>query len=301
MFSFLQTNEMRSQQIAQLTEILVDACLNQTDEQNSLAKELDQLLSKNAMTNQQTFDFLSSPKSKPRKTQKKIPCKSDSRLRHNSVGTLQPPTPVSKAKVIKKAKKPTVPSSPKRRLSTTEEPQYYAETFSAPASPMTSNLGLNMGGLLTENLVNIPSTSSTTPKKLLEMVEEKKADKVSQLLKAIELSSDDFTVMVLCRILEGYVTVGSKPLRQRRLRQMVRLDAASHLFRSIKSNCHIPEPTPFKVIANDQLITTAIRLSGLLNDLCSRILEIERIFCTIALLRFTCRAMKSRKLGWRGF
>lgn len=51
-------SEARIKHIAQLTEVLVDACLNQTpaDEQNELARELDALLTNSAVSNTNTFE-----------------------------------------------------------------------------------------------------------------------------------------------------------------------------------------------------------------------------------------------------
>jgi hypothetical protein len=114
--------------------------------------------------------------------------------------------------------------------------------------------------------------------------------------------------MVLCRLIEGFVTVGSSTLKQRHLRQMGKLDAANYLLRTIRAHLSDANPTPFSVMATEILITTTvrvcakdtklllkIRLLGMLQLLAIRILEVDRIHCTLVLLRFTCRALKSRK------
>jgi hypothetical protein len=98
--------------------------------------------------------------------------------------------------------------------------------------------------------------------------------------------------MVLCRLLEGFSTVGSAPIRQRHLRQLARMDAANYLLRAIRDHLADVNPTPFVVMATELLITTTvracakdtklllkIRLIGLLQLLAVRILEVDRIHC----------------------
>lgn len=98
--------------------------------------------------------------------------------------------------------------------------------------------------------------------------------------------------MVLCRLLEGFVTVGSSTSKQRHLRQLARLDAANFLLRAIRSRLSDVNPTPFVVMTTEILIATTvracakdtklllkIRLIGLLQLLAVRILEVDRMHC----------------------
>lgn len=116
--------------------------------------------------------------------------------------------------------------------------------------------------------------------------------------------------MVLCRLLEGYVTVGSATVRQRHLRQLTRLDAANFLLRTIRAHLSDASPTPFVVMATEVLITTTvracakdtklllkIRLIGLLQLLAIRILEVDRIHCGF----FKFKKVGKKDRTWRPF
>jgi hypothetical protein len=106
--------------------------------------------------------------------------------------------------------------------------------------------------------------------------------------------------MVLCRLLEGFSTIGSTAVKQRHLRQLAKIDAANHLLRAIRTHLSDANPTPFVVMATEILITTTvracakdtklllkIRLIGLLQLLTVRILEVDRIHC-----KFFCKYSK---------
>lgn len=89
---------------------------------------------------------------------------------------------------------------------------------------------------------------------------------------------------------------------QRRLRRLVRLDAANHCLRAMKPIFQEQNPSPLQIMAIDALslalihvsakdrkITLKVRLAGLIPHLVKRIEEADRLWTTSTLLKLVCR------------
>lgn len=89
---------------------------------------------------------------------------------------------------------------------------------------------------------------------------------------------------------------------QRRLRRLVRLDAANYILRSMKPLFQENNPSPLQIMALDSLsltlinvsakdrkITLKIRLAGLIPYLTKRIEEADKLWTTSTILKLVCR------------
>ncbi|KAE9547372.1 hypothetical protein FO519_009416 [Halicephalobus sp. NKZ332] len=125
---------------------------------------------------------------------------------------------------------------------------------------------------------------------------------IQKLLLAIEFSKDELATIVLCRLLRGYAVACKDPIGQRRLRRLVRLDAANHCLRAMRPIFQDQNPSPLQIMAIDALslalihvsakdrkITLKVRLAGLIPFLVKRIEEADRLWATSTLLKLICR------------
>ena len=140
---------------------------------------------------------------------------------------------------------------------------------------------------------------------------------IEKLLKAIEFSQDEVATIVLCSLLRGYAVACKDPSKfhlirwefkfdfivgQRRLRRLVRLDAANYCLRAMRPLFNEKNPSPLQIMATDALslalihvsakdrkITLKVRLSGIIPLFSRRVMEAERLWTSSTILRLICR------------
>ncbi|KAI1730680.1 zinc carboxypeptidase domain-containing protein [Ditylenchus destructor] len=280
--SYLCSNpeSVKSDHLDSLFPLLIDLSINQAPSENlkSVAQLIEPLFS-TAESDPSTYKFLS-----PHTT-----------------------TPVTKKKIVKKMAK----SSPRNEKSPRSKAKIAATHKKAFVKPPLKSHSSD------PHLIVMPSTSAACSalnffanKKRSRSFERSNLidseDMIQRLLKSIELSSDDLTVVVLCKLLQGFVVCCKINVSQKRLRSLSRLDATNYLLRAMRSYITNDNPSPMQIAAVDALAATLmavsvkdrkfmlkIRISGILPGLRNRILEADRLFCTVILLRFICRCLRS--------
>lgn len=130
-------------------------------------------------------------------------------------------------------------------------------------------------------------------------------DIMLQLLGAIQHCADDLATIILCRLLQGYVTQCKPFATQRRQRRLLRLDAANFVLKSMLSYMKDFVTTSLRIAAIDALaalllIISArdrkfmlkVRLGGMIGPIRERLFGPDEL-CTIALLKLACRCVRS--------
>ncbi|KAI6230904.1 Cytosolic carboxypeptidase 1 [Aphelenchoides besseyi] len=341
--SSLVNGDHKVKHLSELFQALIDLCLNQSkvEDQNELAREIDKLFNSSTAKTPALYDFLSIRKKKPVKKKAKEGRRKVNSISNNSNSSASTTSPRDSKKQSKRSTKTVGRKSGTQKAPTTSRANNRRRLVSADSTTPVSRRRLSSSTISTSctnvsanvavasptsstssnsidssndtvSFANVVNTSTPSGSKSMsflssgESAKDTTENRILQLVKAIELSSDEMATMVLCRLLEGYVAVGTKGSKRRRLRQMVQLDAANFLLRSIRAHLSDSNPTPFAVMTTEILITTTVRvcvkdnklqlkvrLLGLLQLLAMRILEVDRIHCTQVLLQFTCKTLKS--------
>uniref|UniRef100_A0A915EMB1 TOG domain-containing protein n=1 Tax=Ditylenchus dipsaci TaxID=166011 RepID=A0A915EMB1_9BILA len=273
---------------------LIESCVSQAPpkEQNDIARVIEPLFTSAVESDPTTYNFLN-PRIPTPRSSKKLQKNTLKSPREDHVKMKK--TPVSK-KVLGFKKQRCV-----AQPSTSSAASGDCIGVGRP-SPSTNSQ--SFGGLPTRRSKSLSESSVQSKPNAKKSFGQD--DSVQHLLKAIELSCDDLSTIILCKIVHGYVFYCKIVASQTRLRRMVRLDAANYCLRAIRSQIAEPNPSPLRIVAIDSIVnllmeisakdrkfSLKIRISGMLTILGNRLLEADRLFCTVTLLRLAAKSLRS--------
>jgi hypothetical protein len=188
------TTDLDATDLSSLFTYLIELCSTKSDsnEQQSIAQVIRPLFTKSLESSPSFYRFLNPLASTPKINKKN--------------GTTKR-TPAASNKKLKK--KPS--KSPQRKRKDSIPDGGSAAASSRPSSAKERQ----------SESENISLENPAVPHMSQDEV-------ILKLLKAIEFSQDEVATIVLCSLLRGYAVACKDPVGQRRLRRLVRLDAANY-------------------------------------------------------------------------
>ncbi|VDK44264.1 unnamed protein product [Anisakis simplex] len=133
-------------------------------------------------------------------------------------------------------------------------------------------------------------------------------DLMIRCLKAVQLASDESARLLLCRLMQGYISHCKPAAMERRERRLVRLDATIYVMRALlktlledttvsSQSIVVDNLSEFllKMSNRDRKFTLKFRLVGLIGVLYNRIFAGKELQCSETLIRLMCRGVRSQK------